>query len=228
MRCISRHSTYDPVRLIPRDLRASNLKLFAKPSNFESLRNNLNKGGFHDTSYKPNDPYFIDFPKRIKDIQAEMQQQNIDVYLGSRLRTLSWTTDAFCPWRSFIVIPSEGLPTAFTFVIDAARVADDSWLGEDHVMGFAPMGGQDQIEQISEFIKEQLKNGKGRVGIESGMSNYLPEGWLTHYEYKQFEASLVRLRTGQRPYHRGQAGADQGPGDHQPVPGSLPDRGCGP
>lgn len=137
-----------------------------------------------------NDPYFIDFPKRIKDIQAEMHKQNIDVYLGSRLRTLSWTTDAFCPWRSFIVIPSEGLPTAFTFVIDAARVADDSWLGEEHVMGFAPMGGQDQIEQISEFIKEQLKSGKGRIGIESGMSNYLPEGWLTHYEYKQFEASL--------------------------------------
>jgi Xaa-Pro aminopeptidase len=137
-----------------------------------------------------NDPYFIDFPKRIKDIQAEMAKQNIDVYLGSRLRTMSWTTDAFCPWRSFIVIPAEGLPMAFTFVIDAARVADDSWLGDDHVMGFAPMGGQDQIEQIAEFIKEQLKNGKGRIGIESGMSNYLPEGWLTHYEYKQFEASL--------------------------------------
>jgi Xaa-Pro aminopeptidase len=52
------------------------------------------------------------------------------------------------------------------------------------------MGGQDQIEQISEFILEILNNGKGRVGIESGMSNYLPEGWLTHYEYQQFASSL--------------------------------------
>ena len=133
-----------------------------------------------------NDPYFVDFAQRIKDIQEEMHNQNIDVYLGSRLRTLSWTTDAFFPWRSFIVIPPEGLPTAFTFVIDAARAADDSWLDEDHVYGFAPMGGQDQIEQIADFIKETLKNGKGRVGVESGMSNYLPEGWLTHYEYTQF------------------------------------------
>ena len=49
------------------------------------------------------------------------------------------------------MIPAEGLPTAFTFVIDAARVADDSWLDEDHVLGFAPMGGQDQIEQISDL-----------------------------------------------------------------------------
>ena len=84
-------------------------------------------------------PYYIDFPGRIKAVQAAMAEKNIDVYLGSRLRTMSWTTDAFLPWRSFIVIPADGLPTVFTFVIDAARAADDSWLDEDHVMGFAPM-----------------------------------------------------------------------------------------
>jgi hypothetical protein len=144
----------------------------------------------HHTDTTTKDPYFIDFPKRIKNIQAEMADQGIDCYLGSRLRTLSWTADAFCPWRSFVVIPADGLPTVFTFVIDAARVADDSWLGEDNVMGFAPMGGQDQIEQIADFIKDLLNNGRGRIGVESGMSNYLPEGWLTHYEYTQFQAAL--------------------------------------
>ena len=41
-----------------------------------------------------NDPYFIDFPGRIKAIQAEMKKDGVNVYLGSRLRTLSWTTDA--------------------------------------------------------------------------------------------------------------------------------------
>ncbi|HPH95893.1 MAG TPA: M24 family metallopeptidase [Anaerolineaceae bacterium] len=136
------------------------------------------------------DPYFIDFPARIAAIQAKMAERHIDVFLGSRLRTLSWTTDAFFPWRSFVVIPSEGLPTAFTFVIDAARAADESWLDEEHVLGFAPMGGQDQITQISDFIKNLLPAGKGRVGIESGMSNYLPEGNLTHYEFEQFQAAL--------------------------------------
>ena len=94
------------------------------------------------------DPYFIDFPKRIKAIQKEMAANWIDVYLGSRLRTLSWTLDAFCPWRSFIVIPP-GLPTAVTFVIDAARVADESWLDQDHVLGYGPMGGQDQVSLLS-------------------------------------------------------------------------------
>jgi hypothetical protein len=119
-----------------------------------------------------------------------MRQEDIAVYLGSRLRTLSWTLDAFLPWRSFVVIPADGLPTAFTFAIDAARVADDSWLDEDHVQGFAPLAGMDQIEQISQFIRELLPNGRGRLGIEDGMSNYLPEGNLTHYEYQRLSESL--------------------------------------
>ena len=138
-----------------------------------------------------NDPCFIDFPGRIKAIQAEMKKDGVNVYLGSRLRTLSWTTDAFFPWRSYIVIPPEGLPTAFTFVIDAARAADDSWLDSDHVLGFAPMGGQDQITAVSDLVRSYLPESGGVVGVEAGMSNYLPEGNLTHYEYQAFEAALA-------------------------------------
>jgi Xaa-Pro aminopeptidase len=138
-----------------------------------------------------NDPYFIDFPGRIKAIQHEMKKDGVDVYLGSRLRTLSWTTDAFFPWRSYIVIPPDGLPTAFTFVIDAARAADESWLDTDHVLGFAPMGGQDQITAVSDLVKSHLPDSGGVVGVEAGMSNYLPEGNLTHYEYEAFEAALA-------------------------------------
>lgn len=142
------------------------------------------------TQKPQNDPYFIDFPGRLARIQDTMAKENIDLYLGSRLRTLSWVTDAFCPWRSYIVIPAQGLPTVFTFVIDAARVADDSWLDEDHVLGYAPLGGMDQIGQIADFITENVGLKKGRIGIETGMSNYLPEGNLTHYEYESFRAAL--------------------------------------
>ena len=113
----------------------------------------------------PASPYFIDFPGRVRALQAEMARAGIDVYLGSRLRTLSWLLDTFCPWRSFVVVPSEGPPAAFTFVIDAARVAD--------------------------FIKDLVRGRKGRVGIESGMSNYLPEGNLTHYEFERFHDALA-------------------------------------
>jgi Xaa-Pro aminopeptidase len=140
------------------------------------------------------DPYFIDFPQRIRDIQAAMGEQGIDVYLGSRLRTLSWTLDAFCPWRSFVVIPPQGMPTAITFVIDGARVADESWLDEDHVWGYGPMGGQDQVSLLCDLITPHLTGGKGVVGIESGMATYLPEGNLTQYEYQRLAAALPAAR----------------------------------
>jgi Xaa-Pro aminopeptidase len=123
-----------------------------------------------------------------------MGEQGVDVYLGSRLRTLSWTLDAFCPWRSFVVIPPQGLPTAITFVIDGARVADESWLDEDHVWGYGPMGGQDQISLLVDLITPHLKGGKGVVGIESGMATYLPEGNLTLYEHQCLTAALPDAR----------------------------------
>jgi Xaa-Pro aminopeptidase len=137
------------------------------------------------------DPYYIDFPKRLAQIQNEMAKEKIDVYLGSRLRTISWVSDAFCPWRSYVVIPPEGMPTIFTFVIDAARIIDESWLDEDHVLGYAPMGGMDQITLVADFINGILKGKKGRVGYETGVSNYLPEGNLTHFEYEGFREALA-------------------------------------
>ena len=140
------------------------------------------------------DPYYIDFPKRIKDIQEELGKQGIDVYLGSRLRTMSWTLDAFCPWRSYIVIPAEGLPTAITFVIDAARVAYDSWLDEEHVLGYGPMGGQDQVSLLSSLIEPHLKSNGGVIGIESGMATYLPEGNITQYEYECLKDALPQAQ----------------------------------
>jgi Xaa-Pro aminopeptidase len=143
---------------------------------------------------EPSSPFYIDFPQRIRRIQAELARRGLDAYVGSRLRTLSWTLDAFCPWRSFVVIPLEGPPTAITFVIDAARLADDTWLDAEQVLGYAPMGGQDQISVISDVVKRSLRGGKGRVGIETGMSCYLPEGNLTAYELEQLAAALPDVR----------------------------------
>jgi len=138
------------------------------------------------------DPYFVDNPKRVKAIQKEMAKQSIDVYLGSRLRTMSWILDAFCPWRTYIVIPPVGLPTAVTFVIDAARVTDESWLDQDHIIGYGPMGGQDQVALLTGLIKPCLKAGKGIIGMETGMGNYLPEGHLTLFEFVALKAALPK------------------------------------
>ena len=138
----------------------------------------------------PKDPFFIDNPVRVKKIQAEMAKAGVDVYIGSRIRTISWVIDAFCPWRSYLIIPAQGDPTLFTFVIDAVRLGDETWLDEDHVRAYAPMGGMDQISAISEFIKDNLSLSKGRIGYEDGMATYTAEGYLSHYEYTMLSQAL--------------------------------------
>jgi len=142
------------------------------------------------TKNPKDDPYFVDIDKRIRDIQTLMRERDIDVYLGSRIRTMSFIVDAFVPWRSYIVIPAEGLPTVFTFVIDAARLLSETWMDEDHVRGYFGAGGADQIGVIQYFIEDELGIKMGRLGYETGMATYTAEGWLTHYEYEQFAAAL--------------------------------------
>ena len=137
-----------------------------------------------------NDLYKVDIQKRIKDIQALMGERGLDVYLGSRIRTMSFIVDAFVPWRSFMIIPAEGEPTLFTFVIDAARVLSETWMDEDHVRGYFGAGGADQIEAIKYFIEDELGLDKGLLGYESGMATYTAEGWMTHYEYQAFRDAL--------------------------------------
>lgn len=53
------------------------------------------------------------------------------------------------------------------------------------------MGGMDQVSLVADFIRKELGVKKGRIGVENGLSNHLPEGVLTHFEYRQFEAVLT-------------------------------------
>jgi Xaa-Pro aminopeptidase len=138
----------------------------------------------------PNNPYFIDSPQRVKDVQAEMHKAGIDVYLGSRPRTLSWIADAFVPWRSYVLIPTEGMPYLFTFFIDVARISSETWLDADHVLGYVGMPGMEPIPNIARLIKEQLKVTRGRIGYEDGISVYTPEGYLTRYEHALLQDSV--------------------------------------
>ena len=140
-----------------------------------------------------NDPYSVDIEQRINDIQAEMRRRDLDVYLGSRIRTMSFVLDAFVPWRSYLVIPAAGLPTIFTFVIDATRLLSETWMDEDHVRAYFGAGGADQIDTVQYFIDEELGIKKGRLGYETGMATYTAEGWMTHYEYEKFSEALPGL-----------------------------------
>ena len=135
-------------------------------------------------------PYFIDSPRRVRDVQAAMHQAGIDAYLGSRPRTISWIADAFVPWRSYVLIPAEGMPFLFTFFIDCARITSETWLDADHVLGYIGQPGLEPMPNIARVITEELRITRGRVAYEDGISVYTPEGYLTRYEHALLQASL--------------------------------------
>jgi Xaa-Pro aminopeptidase len=137
-----------------------------------------------------NDPLFVDCPQRVRDVQAAMHAAGIDAYLGSRPRTLSWILDAFVPWRSYVLIPAEGTPTLFTFLVDGTRIASETWIDADHVVGYAGLPGMEPIANLATVIKQQVGSGRGRVAYEDGISVYTPEGYLTRYEHQVLQAEL--------------------------------------
>ncbi len=137
-----------------------------------------------------NNRYFIDCAERVKNVQLEMRKAGIAAYLGSRPRTLSWIADVFVPWRSYILIPAEGMPFLFSFLIDCARIASETWLDTDHVLGYVGMPGMEPIPNIANLIKDQLKGARERIAYEDGISVYTPEGYLTRYEYAALQDHL--------------------------------------
>ncbi len=134
----------------------------------------------------------IDYRKRIETIQALLQRRGIDALFGTRLKTVTHVSAAFCPWRSATVVPATGQPLVITLMMDAARVADDSWLKEN-VVAYGPFPGQGLVDVAANYIR-QLGLHTGTLGIESGTSSYLPDGYITHEEYEQLARTLPHAR----------------------------------
>ncbi len=129
----------------------------------------------------------IDYRKRIENMQALLQERGIDALFGTRLKTVTHVSGAFCPWRSAAVVPAKGRPQVITLMMDAARVADDSWL--DNVVAYSPFPEQGLVDTAANYLRALgLQN--GTIAIESGTSSYLPDGYITHTEYEQLARAL--------------------------------------
>ncbi|MBU1671935.1 MAG: Xaa-Pro peptidase family protein [Actinobacteria bacterium] len=125
---------------------------------------------------------FINFPRRIASFQDELKNAGIDVLVGTKLKTITHMSGGFVPWRSVVIVPAEGEVQLITSLLDAGRLKEESWL--DNVVGYGGLPGMDFLDMISLRINE-LGLAKGVIGYESGTSNYLPDGFITLYEYEQ-------------------------------------------
>jgi Xaa-Pro aminopeptidase len=85
------------------------------------------------------------------------------------------------------------MPTLFTFFIDAARIASETWIDEDHIIGYFGGQGLTPIPNIAKLISAKTKGNGGRIGFEDGISVFTPEGYLTKHEYELLRGELPKV-----------------------------------
>ncbi len=71
---------------------------------------------------------YIDYPGRVKKIQKAMEARNIDLFLGTRGKSVNYIGGAFIPWRSVTPVSKDGFVGLNTLLMDVERLNIDSWL----------------------------------------------------------------------------------------------------
>lgn len=126
----------------------------------------------------------IDFQTRLAKFQGMLQEQGVDVLVGTRLKTVTHMSGAFVPWRSVVVVPAKGEIQLITVGMDGPRVQEEGWLA--NVVGY---GRKSMMEMVIDRIG-QLGLQTGRIAVEDGYSWYLPEGMITRHEYGTLESAF--------------------------------------
>lgn len=126
----------------------------------------------------------INFPKRLTKMQEAVKNADIDVLIGTRLKTITHACGAFCPWRSAVIIPANGEIQLIPPSMDAQRLRQEGWL--NNVQGY---GRATLMQTITRCLNELGLN-ESRIGYESGSSVYLPEGYITEAELQELKNGL--------------------------------------
>ncbi|HPJ95145.1 MAG TPA: Xaa-Pro peptidase family protein [Deltaproteobacteria bacterium] len=134
----------------------------------------------------------IDFTKRIKKIQDGMKKRGIDLFLGTRGKSVSYIGGAFIPWRSVALVSKDGDVGLNTLLMDAERIKDDSWLS-DKVVGCAPLPGLELWDVTVGQIKAKGFE-KATIGVEIGHSPRMIAGYLFASEYEFLKEALPHAR----------------------------------
>ncbi|MDD4357841.1 MAG: Xaa-Pro peptidase family protein [Smithellaceae bacterium] len=130
---------------------------------------------------------YIDYFKRIKKIQEQMNKADLDLFVGTRTVSLSYVAGAFVPWRSAVIVAKDGYAGLISMLLDCERLKNESWL--DVITPYAPLPGMDLLDLIVHFVK-QNKAEKARIGVELGHSPRGNTGYLFATEYEFLKNAL--------------------------------------
>ncbi len=129
----------------------------------------------------------IDWKGHAKKYQAAMEELNLDFCVLTRLKSITYLTGAFVPWKSAIFLPKEGEgePILFTVLLDVERVKYESQ-AKLEVQPWGPMKGFYWEKKIKAAAKKagayKPKGSPPRIGVELGLDICITGATLQYTE----------------------------------------------
>jgi len=128
----------------------------------------------------------INWEGHIKKYQAAMEELNLDFCVLTRVKSITYLTGCFVPWKSAIFLPKEceGEPSLFTVLLDVERVKAEGHL--KNVSGWGPMKGFFWEKKIQAAAKKagayKSKGSSTRIGVELGLDICITGQMLSYTE----------------------------------------------
>jgi Xaa-Pro aminopeptidase len=114
----------------------------------------------------------IDWKGHVKKYQVAMEELNLDFCVLTRVKSITYLSGCFVPWKSYIFLPKEGLgePLLYTVLLDVERVKAEGQLKTD---GWGPIKGFFWEKKIQKAAKKSgvynPKESPPRIGVELGV-----------------------------------------------------------
>ncbi len=127
----------------------------------------------------------IDWEGHTEKYQDAMEDLDLDFCVLTRVKSITYLTGCFVPWKSAILLPKkgEGEPTLFTVLLDVERVKAE---GQLQTEPWGPMRGFNWEKKIQRSAKKMgiydPKGSNPRIGVELGLDICVTGQMLSYTE----------------------------------------------
>jgi len=128
----------------------------------------------------------INWDGHIKKYQEAMEDLNLDFCVLTRVKSITYLSGCFVPWKSYFFLPKdEQTPELFTVLLDVERVKDES-NSNIKVSGWGPMKGFFWEKKLQSAAKKagvyNPKSTPPRIGVELGLDICVTGQMLSYTE----------------------------------------------
>jgi Xaa-Pro dipeptidase len=129
----------------------------------------------------------INWNGHIDKYQTAMEELNLDFCVLTRVKSITYLTGCFVPWKSYILLPKKGMgdPILYTVLLDVERIRAEAQSKID-VQGWGPMKGFYWEKKIQSAAKKAgVYNPKGdppKIGVELGIDICVTGQMLSYSE----------------------------------------------